>query len=210
MHEGCCSPRSAPLSMKALVPVFPLAPETPSLSSLIARSRSIKRPTSIVIVQVDHEIVDLDISVQEACLLQGVVPLSRVDCELALLIAFPQSPRTTCLWTRFKWHRCLPWSEMPRLIQTVSKEARNASRLFPMGFPNDICPCSIGHRDASFTEGRHGKTGGVVEYHRIIVSADFRPCHQDAWEVATPRERELRDVKSASQRNWLDMARDFA
>src|ERR1700761_5774506 len=40
--KECCSPRSAPIAMKALVPVFPCAPEALTRCSLMARSRSIK------------------------------------------------------------------------------------------------------------------------------------------------------------------------
>lgn len=37
-----CSPRSAPMAMNVLVPVFPLAPDAPSGTSLVARSRPIR------------------------------------------------------------------------------------------------------------------------------------------------------------------------
>lgn len=40
--KECCSPRSAPIAMKALVPVFTCAPEAAWGCSSIARSRSIK------------------------------------------------------------------------------------------------------------------------------------------------------------------------
>ena len=66
MNE-CCTPRSAP--------IFPLVPETPILWSLMAISRSTqeRRPREVAVVFIDYKIDDRDVSVEKACLVQGLV-----------------------------------------------------------------------------------------------------------------------------------------